>query len=290
MSFWETLNTYVDTNIDNFVDTVITNLEKQSWYQSFIASTKCNLKKSLEAIDMISHMFPMYRIFDEKTDQTGWFKLNYFQYLMNFVPYIGNKSFSEYIWKLQIEERIVIFEYLTLMSQNMIIPENYSCDNCVSCKGCANCINCKNCYLCNKCIECESCRYSDKCEQSKLLDSCDYCFKCKQCTRSSECKECENCLECRINKQCKRSMKIVNCENVCNAYDLKKEKNLDAKKSFKIKITHNVIQTCGSCGKKICRSYMMLCCRRSVCFDCYTKAATRKIFVCPNCKHGHFIN
>ena len=85
-------------------------------------------------------------------------------------------------------------------------------------------------------------------------------------------------------------MKIVNCENVCNAYDLKKEKNLDAKKSFKIKITHNVIQTCGSCGKKICRSYMMLCCRRSVCFDCYTKAANRKIFICPNCKHGHFIN
>lgn len=282
--------TYVDDDHDKYVNKVIADFEKQSWYQCFTTDMKCNLKHAVTAIDIISHVYPMYRIFDENTNQTYWFKINYSYYLLNFVPYISNHLFSKYIWKLKLEERIIVLEYLILLSRDMIIPENYQCNNCINCKGCVRCIQCKDCYLCSNCIDCESCKYCDKCEQSKLMDSSDHCFNSKQCVRSTYCNTCEQCYDCRDIKDCKHSVKLSECVDIVNAFNLKKMKNIDAKKSFRMKISYNIIRKCGACNKKICRGYVMLCCKRCVCFDCYTEAMKRRVFFCPNCKHGYFVN
>ena len=290
MSFWNVEESYANKEHDEFVNKVIAGFKEQTWYNFFVKSMKCNLKRVNAAINIISHDFPMYRIFNEDTSQTSLFKINYSTYLLNFVPFISNNSFSKYIWKLRVEERIIILEYLILLSHDLIIPQNYQCDGCTNCKGCVKCVQCKNCYLCSNCVECNACRFCDKCEHCDYLDSCDCCSNSKQCTRTLDCKKCEQCCDCRGIRNCKHSIKLYECKNIVNAFDLKREKDIDAKKTFKTKLIHNVIQNCGSCNKKICRSYTMICCRRSICVDCYNDAMKRRIFFCPNCKRGHFIN
>lgn len=172
---------------------------------------------------------------------------------MSYVNALFNKS------DLDTCSTISILEFLVMIVNNNIIPENYNCKFCKNCKMCISCNFCRDCKACffsDDLFKCELCNNSRSLLLSINSDHCInsvYLHKCKNVSDSFMCNDCTDikyCYNVRVSNNCSMSTCGIgksNADNYDGLVNFKLEDKCKCKTCDKVAVCYKVIDNEISC-------------------------------------------